>query len=298
MRCPSRSRRGSSPAAWSPASRRARRHRRRGGSAGRSARASPAAPAPAPCRGGGPGASGNSASRLLATRCCWWARKHRASSVTVSMRDGQLVDVVIGGVGGGEPPEQVGDGQPVLLARRALPARLDGQEAGDAVGDGHEIVRLVEHDEPRRAEAGAGGVHRLERQRGVERRWPAAAGARRRTARRRRRRPTSARRRSRRSRTRSAVPIGTSPTPAWRVEPDTVQIAVPGDSAVPTSRNHVAPLARISGTLASVSTLLASVGGASASRPSSCAAAMRPRRTRRRRGGTAGRPGGTAGDPR
>jgi hypothetical protein len=58
------------------------------------------------------------------------------------------------------------------------------------------------------------------------------------------------------------VPIATSATPWRRSAPLSVQMTVPGDSAVPTDRNHSAPSASNGGMLAIVSTLLASVGGA------------------------------------
>ena len=66
---------------------------------------------------------------------------------------GERVDVVVGGVGGAEPVEQAGDGETVLLARCALSAGLDGEEPGDALGDGDEIDRVVEHHEPGGARA-------------------------------------------------------------------------------------------------------------------------------------------------
>jgi hypothetical protein len=63
------------------------------------------------------------------------------------------------------------------------------------------------------------------------------------------------------------MPIATSATP-WRgVRPLTVHTIVPGESSVPTDRNHSAPWARMPGTFASVSTLFASVGGASVRSP-------------------------------
>ena len=61
--------------------------------------------------------------------------------------------------------------------------------------------------------------------------------------------------------------MSTSPTPARRVLPVTVHTMVPGDSSVPSVRNHAAPRATMRGTLASVSTLSTSVGGATASPP-------------------------------
>ena len=64
---------------------------------------------------------------------------------------------------------------------------------------------------------------------------------------------------------RSGVPSSTSATPARTVSPLTVHTTVPGESAVPSSRNQSAPKRTIPGRLAYVSTLLASVGGATAS---------------------------------
>ena len=51
--------------------------------------------------------------------------------------------------------ELVGDHAAVLLARRALTARLDREEPGDARRDRGEVGRVVEDDEPRGAEPGA-----------------------------------------------------------------------------------------------------------------------------------------------
>ena len=66
---------------------------------------------------------------------------------------------------------------------------------------------------------------------------------------------------------RSGVPIRTSPTPARRVLPVTVQTIVPGDSAVPSVRNQSAPRLTMRGTLAIVSTLSTRAGGAPVSPP-------------------------------
>lgn len=60
---------------------------------------------------------------------------------------------------------------------------------------------------------------------------------------------------------RSVVPIASSATPGRRTRPVIVHTIVPGDSAVPTERNHSEPRSTILGTLASVSTLSTSVGG-------------------------------------
>ena len=74
---------------------------------------------------------------------------------------------------------------------------------------------------------------------------------------------------------RRLVPIRTSPTPARRVAPVTVQTSVPGERSVPSVRNQAAPLAMIFGTFASVSTLSTRTGGASVS-PAISTCAARP----------------------
>ena len=77
----------------------------------------------------------------------------------------------------------------------------------------------------------------------------------------------------------SEVPIGTSATPWRRVLPVMVTTVVPGEVAVPSSRNQSGPWAMIPGMLARVSTLLASAGGPSP-RPgdASSSASVSPRR--------------------
>ena len=55
--------------------------------------------------------------------------------------------------------------EPALLARRALPARLDGEEPRHAGHDRHEVVVVVEDDEAGRAEAAADGRQALVAQR-------------------------------------------------------------------------------------------------------------------------------------
>src|SRR3954468_16409202 len=62
-----------------------------------------------------------------------------------------------------------------------------------------------------------------------------------------------------------AVPMSTSTTQGTATSPTTVQMSMPGDSAVPIERNQSAPRARMNGTLASVSTLLTAVGWGDAS---------------------------------
>ena len=69
-------------------------------------------------------------------------------------------DVAVG-LGAAEVVERVGHCQPVPLARFALAARLDGEEARDAFGDGDEVGGVVEHDEARRAESAPGLPHRV-----------------------------------------------------------------------------------------------------------------------------------------
>ena len=49
-----------------------------------------------------------------------------------------------------------------MLARRALVARLDVEEAGRRLGDAHHAGGVVEDDEPGRAQAGADELHRRE----------------------------------------------------------------------------------------------------------------------------------------
>src|SRR5205807_8147480 len=66
-----------------------------------------------------------------------------------------LDELVGGGLGAAHPAEQVGQGQPVPLARRALAAGLDGQEAGDPGGYGCQVVAVVEDDEASGAEPAA-----------------------------------------------------------------------------------------------------------------------------------------------
>ena len=80
----------------------------------------------------------------------------------------QPVGVVGVGLVATEAGEDVGDLPAVLLARRALAARLHGEEAGHAGGHGDEVVGVVEHDEPGGAETGAGRRHRLVAERRVE----------------------------------------------------------------------------------------------------------------------------------
>ena len=131
------------------------------------------------------------------------------------------------------------------------------------MGDRDDVDLVVDHDEPGRARARRRprrGPPRSAVRRGAT---PGGTGSRCRTARPRPARRAAARRA--RSRTwRSGVPSSNSPTPARSVRPLTVHTIVPGDSSVPTARNHVRPLARrCAGTLASVSTLLTRVGGAS-----------------------------------
>ena len=80
----------------------------------------------------------------------------------------QPVGVVGFGLVATEAGEDVGDLPTVLLAGRALAARLHGEEAGHAGGHGDEVVGVVEHDEPGRAESGSGRRHRLVAERRVE----------------------------------------------------------------------------------------------------------------------------------
>ena len=66
---------------------------------------------------------------------------HRALSATVVGAVGQRVDVEVRRVGTADLVEQAGHREAFPLARRALPARLDGQEAFDPVRDRDDIVR-------------------------------------------------------------------------------------------------------------------------------------------------------------
>ena len=59
-------------------------------------------------------------------------------------------------------------GEAVLLARRALPARLDGEEAGDARRGGEQVDVVGEHDQAGGTEPAAGVAHRLVGHRRVE----------------------------------------------------------------------------------------------------------------------------------
>src|SRR5581483_11509635 len=80
----------------------------------------------------------------------------------------ELVGVVGAGLAADDAGEDVGDGQAVLLAGRALAAGLGGQEAGHAGRGGGEVVGLREEQETGGAEAGAGRLHGLVADRGVE----------------------------------------------------------------------------------------------------------------------------------
>ena len=66
--------------------------------------------------------------------------------------------------------QEVGQGQAVLLAGNALPARLDAEEPGDPGGHRHHVDGVVEDDEARRAEAAADPGQSLVADRGVEER--------------------------------------------------------------------------------------------------------------------------------
>jgi hypothetical protein len=64
--------------------------------------------------------------------------------------------------------QQASDLQPVLLARRALTARLDGEESSSARGEADRSGLLGDHHESCRSEAAARGGHRFVAQCRVE----------------------------------------------------------------------------------------------------------------------------------
>ena len=168
------------------------------------------------------------------------------------------------GLAADDPGQDVGDGEPVLLAGGALAAGLHGQEAGHAGGDGGEVVGVGEDEEPGGAEARAGGLHRPIAERGVE----LVAGEER---------------------------VGHPDRTAWIGRPGPADglddlrqrgahlelgdAGPPSSTAhgaerpcratrpVPTWRNQVAPSARMPGMLAMVSALLTSVGAAAVCPP-------------------------------
>ena len=108
------------------------------------------------------------AKRLPTTTSCCEARKQRAPSATVStpLVDGGQVALV--GRRAAQLVEQPAQGQASLLAGRALPARLDRQEARHAGRDGDQVVAVVVDDEAGRAEAAADGRHAFVAERRVE----------------------------------------------------------------------------------------------------------------------------------
>ena len=78
------------------------------------------------------------------------------------------VEVVLAGLGPADARQQVGDGEPVLLAWPALAARLDGEEARRARCDRDHVDLVVEDDEPSRSEAAPDRGHRFVADRRVE----------------------------------------------------------------------------------------------------------------------------------
>src|SRR5439155_488753 len=78
----------------------------------------------------------------------------------VGDRAQQLTDLsqIVGGrLGPADAGEPFGDGQAILLAGRALTARLHCEEAGDTRGHGGEVGGVVEHDEPAGTQPSTGG---------------------------------------------------------------------------------------------------------------------------------------------
>ena len=105
---------------------------------------------------------------LSATRWCCDARKQRGLVGHGTDAVVDLLQVVLATLRSPRPIEQLGERKAVLLARCALTARLDGEEARDTVGNRREVGGVVEHDEAGSAESAARGLHALVAQRRIE----------------------------------------------------------------------------------------------------------------------------------